>query len=301
MMISNTLLFRSSLNRTFHAPRISTLFLSTLTEAEPIFDAQRLEQRLETLAPTMASSLASVGYWTNDQQQELVTPEEVHAMRLQSIALRNQGRFQQSMSETTTSTGEIRAFPKPGVFACEPDGQDYETAPDLLIYMSTLINVLPPLLNQAYRHITDDKTLTLTQELSLSNQAFNAKLAVTSPGGSVYPLHVDNTLGIRGSTQDDARKLTFILYLNDEKYVDGGELRLVLGEHEICDIPPVGGRVVVFWSDEIPHEVLPCAPHVANENADYDRYALTVWIPETDPRNVQPPGSKFSQLRQLVF
>jgi Rps23 Pro-64 3,4-dihydroxylase Tpa1-like proline 4-hydroxylase len=112
---------------------------------------------------------------------------------------------------------------------------------------------------------------------------------------------VDNTLGIRGSTQDDARKLTFILYLNDEKYVDGGELRLVLSEHEIRDIPPVGGRVVVFWSDEIPHEVLPSAPHVSNENADYDRYALTVWIPETDPRNIQPPGSKFSQLRQLVF
>merc|ERR1740124_1571214 len=38
-----------------------------------------------------------------------------------------------------------------------------------------------------------------TTPLALSNQAFNAKLAVTSPGGSVYPLHVDNTFGVKGS------------------------------------------------------------------------------------------------------
>lgn len=255
----------------------------------------------------MASSLASVGYWTNNpavKDECLVTDNEVAAMRLQSIALRDEGRFEQSLSETTSSTGQVTEFAKEGVFACEPDGQDYYTAPDLLLYMSTLIQMLPPLLNNAYNTTTNasdvDSTLTLTNELQLSNQAFNAKLAVTSAGGSVYPLHVDNTLGIKGTAQDDSRKLTFIIYLNSNDYIEGGELRLVLGDDNVIDLPPNGGRVVVFWSDEMPHQVLPCAPSHEND-ANYDRYALTVWIPDVDPRNIQPAGSKFQALRESVF
>ena len=279
-----------------------TRILSTSVDIQPIMDAKRLQERLEALAAVMASSLASVGYWTNnlEENEYLVSETEVRAMREQSIALRNEGRFEQSLSETTSSTGEITAFRKEGVFACEPDGQDYYTAPDLIIYMSTLIGNFPPLLNDAYNKLPDKSTLTtLTNELSLSNQAFNAKLAVTSPGGSVYPLHVDNTLGVRGSPQDDSRKLTFIIYLNPE-YSDG-QLRLVLGQDNVVDLDPAGGRVVVFWSDEIPHQVLPCAPTHDKTDSKYDRYALTVWIPDVDPRNIQPPGSKFQELREQVF
>jgi len=277
--------------------------ISTIPDVEPIMDAERLQDRLQALAPSIASSLASVGFWTNNPSTEcLVTEDEVRAMRQQSIALRKEGRFEQSLSETTTSTGEVTEFAKEGVFACEPDGQDYYTAPDLLIYMSTVISMLPPLLNGAYNSLSDnvDATLTLSQQLQLSNQAFNAKLAVTSPGGSVYPLHVDNTLGVKGTLQDDTRKLTFILYLNPD-YVQGGELRLVLGEDDMLDLKPEGGRVVVFWSDEIPHEVLPCAPSRDKNDEKYDRYALTLWIPDMDPRNIQPPGSKFQDLREQVF
>lgn len=313
IMSSSTLIRRASLRTRLYHPHCTKLscFLSTSTEIEPIMDAERLQQRLQDLAPSMASSLASVGYWTNNpNDQPLVSQEEVVAMRKQSIALRNEGRFEQSLSETTTSTGEITEFPKEGVFACEPDGQDYYTAPDLLIYMSTIIGFLPPLLNNAFKSTTDDdnveSTLTLTSgELQLSNQAFNAKLAVTSPGGSVYPLHVDNTLGVKGTLQDDTRKLTCILYLNPDYVNEGGELRLVLGDtanHDgtnVFDLKPQGGRIVMFWSDEIPHEVLPCAP--LEENEKYDRYALTVWIPDMDPRNIQPPGSKFQHLRETVF
>lgn len=306
MMAAMAPLVRSSLYRLHLTSRIvHACQFSTTVEMEPILDTERLHKRLTTLAPTMASSLATVGYWTNNhEKEEIVSDKEIQVMREQAIALRSEGRFQQSLSETTMSTGEIRAFPKEGVFACEPDGQDYDTAPDMLLYMSTLIGMLPPLLNTAYNSTladNNDTLLTLTQELSLSNQAFNAKLAVTCPGGSVYPLHVDNTLGVKGSPQDDSRKLTFILYLNYPEYVNGGELRLVVGESDEVDIPPIGGRVVVFWSDEIPHQVLPCAPFHNSGETEYDRYALTVWIPETDPRNIQPPGSKFSELRELVF
>ena len=273
----------------------------SFAQPEPILNAERLRDTLHDLAHSMASSLSTKGYWTNTDKQLLVSPEEVRAMRSQCIALRNEGRFEQSWSESIDAqTGKATRFDKDGVYACEPDGSDYETAPDLLVYMSTLIGLLPPLMNDAVNAAANAEPPSPPHvPLSLSNQSFNAKLAVTSPGGSVYPLHVDNSLGITGS---DTRKLTCILYLNpDYAKGDGGELRLVLDENETLDLDPRGGRLVVFWSDEIPHEVLPCAPGKSTEDSNYDRYALTVWIPDMDPRNIQPVGSKFESLRLDAF
>lgn len=206
-------------------------------------------------------------------------------MRQQSINLRNEGRFEQSWSEKIdAATGQATRFDKEGVFACEPDGRDYDTAPDLITYMSTLLQTLPPFLNGEE----------LTSELALSVASFNAKLAVTLPGGSVYPLHIDNPQGL---LVDDTRKLTCILYLNPE-HQDGGELRILLGGEEglqTIDIPPSGGRLLLFWSDEIPHEVLPTAPDA------HDRYALTIWIPTENIRNIHNPNTKWARLRDEAF
>lgn len=263
-------------------------------EIEPVLDTESFAKRLKTLAPPIASSLTSHGFWTNTDQ--VLRKEEIRAMRDQSIALRSQGRFEQSWSERIDDQGVPTRFDKQGVFACEPDGSDYYTAPDILLYMSTIISTLPPLLNE---HVNANNSPTLAP-LNLSNQAFNAKLAVTSPGGSTYPLHVDNTLGITGSPQDDSRKLTCIIYLNpDYKQGDGGELRLLLLGKKCLDLTPHGGRMVIFWSDEIPHEVLACKPDCRDEQ--FDRYALTIWLPDKDPRNIQPPNSKFQSLRVGAF
>jgi hypothetical protein len=261
----------------------------------------------------MASSLESRGFWTNYDDDDddddastgssVLQMEEIRAMREQSIALRSEGRFEQSWSERIDeATGVATRFDKEGVFACEPDGQDYYTAPDLLTYMSTVISSLPPLLNDAMNTTSNSSGRQQGKHslLNLSNQSFNAKLAVTSPGGSTYPLHVDNTLGISGSLQDDSRKLTCIVYLNPEYQPgDGGELRLLLLDGGCLDLDPRGGRMVVFWSDEIPHEVLPCKPD--SKEAQFDRYALTIWLPDSDPRNIQAKGSKFESLRVGAF
>mmetsp|Transcript_30890 Transcript_30890/g.37624 ORF Transcript_30890/g.37624 Transcript_30890/m.37624 type:complete len:307 (+) Transcript_30890:71-991(+) len=289
------------------------LFSTTPTPTlplDPILNVPQLQKDLTDLAPSMAKSLTTVGYWTNlpthINTPPLIPSTIVRTIREQCIALRNEGRFEQSVSESIDDTGVVTTFEKEGVWAYEPDGADYDTAPDLLTYMSIVIGMLPPLLNNAVNlhnavqvAANDDR-----RTLSLSNEAFNAKLAVTSPG-STYPLHVDNTLGITGSTNDDTRKLTCILYLNPDYEPDhGGELRLVLGdEHSHLDLTPEGGRMVLFWSDEIPHEVLPCAPHQSKDDITtrYDRYALTVWIPDTDPRNIQPKGSRFESLRLAAF
>jgi hypothetical protein len=296
-------------------------------------DADLLGQRLSQLAPSMASALTTNGYWTNDTENDtmnknkntenddtaaiqiihpVVDTTTVVAMRQQSMALREAGRFEQSWSESIVN-GKATRFDKEGVFACEPDGSDYETAPDLLTYMSVVINQLPLLLNEAVLlNQTETTTQTSTKQqpppppppLQLSNQSFNAKLAVTSAGGSVYPLHVDNTLGVTGSVSDDTRKLTCILYLNPDytnKKDQQGQLRLLVPpESTIVDLDPVGGRMVLFWSDEIPHQVLPCAPNMP-AGGEFDRYALTIWIPTTDPRNIHSCDSKFASLRVAAF
>jgi len=215
-------------------------------------------------------------------------------MRQQSINLRNQGRFEQSWSEKIDSLGKVTRFDKEGVFACEPDGGDYDTAPDLIMYMSILLQTLPELLNS-----TD------CGDFGLSVSSFNAKLAITSPGGSVYPLHIDNPQGI---SSGDTRKLTCIIYMNpDYQYGDGGELRIFCGKQiegekgEVVDIIPDGGRMILFWSDEIPHEVLPTAPNADISDFESDRYALTVWIPTDKYHTIHNPSSKFAKLGDEAF
>jgi len=187
-------------------------------------------------------------------------------MRKQAIELQNEGRYEPSWSEATDPlTGTTRRFYKEGVSACEPDGADFQTAPDLLTYMSVLITNIPGFLNS------------VVPGLHLSNKGFNAKLAVTSPGGSVYPLHVDNTLGLGFGSKQDLRKLTCILYLNPsyEETTDGGELQLLTVGSRKVKVFPNGGRLLMFWSDEIPHEVLPTGVG----EREKDRYALTIWLP----------------------
>lgn len=283
---------------------------------QPSLDTNALQQTLESLGPSIAKGLCEDGFWTNIHplntdddgsraDVDVVPLQHIRTIREECIALREEGRFEQSWSEKVVNGQSIR-FDKEGVFACEPDGGDYETAPDMLMYMSTLITTLPVVLNQAcndYRHPSSNSsssTAAVTPPLNLSNRAFNAKLAVTSPGGSTYPLHIDNTLGVTGLPNDDIRKLTCILYLNPE-YVpgDGGELRLFLLGGRCLDLTPMGGRMVMFWSDEIPHEVLACKPDSTDPR--YDRYALTIWIPDLDPKNIQSEQSKFGILRSDEF
>lgn len=264
---------------------------------DPILDVHRLQNVLQRESPAIATSLGSQGYWMSSNSSTctsgMLTDAEIRALREQSIRLRSSGRFEPSWSERVdATTGERIRFDKEGVFACEPEGSDYDTAPDILLYMSTLIRTLPLALNEQ---------ADLLPNANLSDQMFNAKLAVTSPGGSTYPLHVDNTLGMAGSgDNDDARKLTCILYLNpDYQPGDGGELRLLLLDRECVNVAPSTG-MVIFWSDEIPHEVLACKPDATDPR--FDRYALTIWLPDTDPyRNIQRSGSKFERLRTEVF
>ncbi|GMI34039.1 hypothetical protein TrRE_jg1721, partial [Triparma retinervis] len=105
--------------------------------------------------------------------------------------------------------------------------------------------------------------------LSRLSSRSDAMLAVYPGGGSRFQRHIDNTA-------QDGRRLTVLLYLNEEGWCkeDGGLLK-VWGKKEEegegrapVEVLPLGGRVAMFYSDLVPHEVTPA--HKA-------RYAVTVW------------------------
>lgn len=87
------------------------------------------------------------------------------------------------------------------------------------------------------------------------------------PVGTFYKRHLDKF------RNDSGRKLSFICYLNEGWQADnGGELVLYLPDKEETIIP-LGGRLVVFESDKIEHEVLP---------ANRERRSLTGWLRNID-------------------
>jgi len=303
------------------------------SEATPL-DAEAFQSALYSIILEMADSLATDGYYTTTTENgEIIPMSTITTLRNQSEELRfDHGRFEPSYSETIDeSTGVVKErFDKKGVYACEPDGRDYYDATDLITYMSLLLQTLPEGLNEVWGRSAPSGARGSPPPPSLSSESFNAKLAVTEHGGHGYPLHVDNPQGIASG---DTRKLTCILYLNPdhEEGTDGGEIRLYLPPEETqaeasdtecpwrtVDLSPIGGRLLVFWSDEIPHEVLPTSSSFSSFTAengggsdsdndssssfrDKDRYALTIWIPTSDVAALHNTSSRFRDLKDLVF
>ena len=92
------------------------------------------------------------------------------------------------------------------------------------------------------------------------------------PIGSFYKRHLDQFHAV------PHRIVTIILYLNESwTEADGGQLRMYFpqedGSERIEDVLPLGGRLVVFLSEEIPHEVLP---------TQKERISITGWLRNID-------------------
>ena len=88
------------------------------------------------------------------------------------------------------------------------------------------------------------------------------------PQGTFYKRHID------AFQNDDRRKLSFVCYLNDNDWhaENGGELMLYLnknGQETEKTIYPFPGRVVIFESQSIEHEVKP---------AKTKRLSITGWL-----------------------
>lgn len=113
-----------------------------------------------------------------------------------------------------------------------------------------------------YTDKLDALRLFLNQNLYLSLKDYEVHLAMY-PEGSFYKRHLDQF------KSDDHRKLSVILYLNENwKAEQGGQLRMFF-ENESLDFLPLAGRLVCFRSDLIEHEVLP---------ATRTRLSITGWM-----------------------
>lgn len=88
--------------------------------------------------------------------------------------------------------------------------------------------------------------------------------ATCYPAGSTgYGRHVDEPDGSRG------RVLSARVFVGDGwEAARGGETRLHLAG-DAADVAPLDGRLLLFWSGRVPHEVRPCSTA--------DRCALSVW------------------------
>ncbi|RRC98679.1 2OG-Fe(II) oxygenase [Amphritea balenae] len=96
--------------------------------------------------------------------------------------------------------------------------------------------------------------------------------------GDFYKKHLD---AFRGQQN---RMLTVVTYLNPEwGDEDGGELLIYpeQGENPLHKVKPAFGTLVIFLSEEFPHEVLP---------AHTDRYSIAGWyrINSSDSQRIDP-------------
>ncbi|MCC5938543.1 MAG: 2OG-Fe(II) oxygenase [Lunatimonas sp.] len=122
-------------------------------------------------------------------------------------------------------------------------------------------------IQEAYWQLMDKLRQTINQRCFLGLRSFECHFAMYPPG-SFYLRHLDQFQAVK------YRVVTVILYLNDDwKEEDGGALRIYLptaeGGESHTDILPQSGRLVVFLSGEIPHEVLP---------TQRERASITGWF-----------------------
>ncbi len=115
---------------------------------------------------------------------------------------------------------------------------------------------------QVYLNRLDELIKFLNRSLFLSLKDFEVHMTVY-PTGSFYKRHLDQF------KHDDHRKLSVICYLNNDwREEHGGQLRMYLPDRSL-DLLPLAGRLVIFRSDQIEHEVLP---------ATRPRLSITGWI-----------------------
>jgi SM-20-related protein len=134
---------------------------------------------------------------------------------------------------------------------------------------SDLIRWLSPAFTPAQQEYLDQMErlrLALNQELFLGLFDYECHFSIYPPGAR-YRKHLDRF------QHDASRTVSCVVYLNDAwRPEHGGQLRLFAAatdDDPLQDIYPLGGTLVCFLSDKIPHEVLP---------ATQQRYSLTGWF-----------------------
>jgi len=173
------------------------------------------------------------------------------------------------------------------------DGQSSASVPelsDVLENIDTLVaDVLAPefermqcIRTRSHAMFTCYPGTPSTQVIDASGQVWSGPASATSSAKG-YLRHLDNER-LKGHC---GRILTTILYLNPNwQENDGGAIRLfeVAPPLQIRgELLPLQNRLLAFWADEVPHEVLP---------PQRDRFACTFWYLD---RDVDPSSVGFEK------
>ena len=234
-----------------------------------------IRRAVDRHAGSIADHLEEHGYAVVD---EFLSSDAVATMRSEAAALLAGGHMMPSQSTRyDEESGTVVAYEKNNVLSTNlRGGEAYHLSPRMHEYCVALVSSLAPRLNVRLSGV------------DLSDTLHANKLAVCLGDGSRYDKHYDN-MG-----DGDLRKLTALLYLQ-RSWTDanGGCFRMYTrgeglepdgdGELPHVDLPPLGGRLLVFWADEMVHAV---NPSQASGGEDEHRWALTVWFQATDPQGI---------------
>lgn len=114
-----------------------------------------------------------------------------------------------------------------------------------------------------YLQLMDQLRLALNRSFFLGLEEYESHFAFYPPGTS-YQTHLDRF------RDDDKRTISAVIYLNDAWLPEhGGALRMHPAGKAAVEVLPLAGRLAVFLSASMPHEVLP---------ATRDRLSLAGWF-----------------------
>lgn len=178
---------------------------------------------------------------------DFFSPEEIQTLRNSLLSKYEEDQFKKAAIGSKTNELIVRSIR--GDFILWMDEKAQEEAEKLFF---SRINEFANYLNK-------------TCFLGILHKEFHYALY---PEGTFYKRHLDTF------QNDDRRKLSIALYLNRPNWQpeDGGALAIYLqdGEQEkTIEISPIQGRMVIFESQELEHEV-----KTANQN----RLSITGWL-----------------------
>lgn len=115
----------------------------------------------------------------------------------------------------------------------------------------------------SYLQLMDQLRLALNRSFFLGLEEYESHFAFYPPG-TAYQTHLDRF------RDDDKRTISAVIYLNEGWLPEhGGALRMHPAGQPAIEVLPLAGRLAVFLSASMPHEVLP---------ATRDRLSLAGWF-----------------------
>ncbi|MDX2190569.1 MAG: 2OG-Fe(II) oxygenase [Bacteroidota bacterium] len=179
------------------------------------------------------------GYYVNDH---FLSDEMTAQLRENAIELHNHGQFKNAAIGKKNSEMIIENVRNDQIhWLSDSSNNPFETA---------------------FLNIINELIIYLNRQAYLGIRSKELHYAIYTPG-AFYNKHLD------AFQKENKRIVSIVCYLNKHwGAFMGGQLRMYLPENQI-DIEPLGGRMVCFLSEEIPHEVLP---------ATQNRYSVTGWL-----------------------